>query len=182
MSVIAVKKTRESIVLAGDSISVSKGFIKRIANEKLTKEPNEESKIMNNVKLFQSPEQGLMIGSVGWVMQTSFIQIYSKYHQPKGSDTDNILDYFCDFYKWAKEKDERFEPSNEYIICFKDNVFKLSDAYLVEEIHDHDAIGVGESFALTALELGKSPKEAVEIACKLCLYCSLPVVELVKFI
>lgn len=184
MSVIAVRKYSDRIEFAADSISVSKGFIKRVAESSLSKgSDNDKNLIMDNVKLFESPDQGLVIGSVGWVMQTTFLQMYSKYHKPKGIDLDDILEYICDFYAWAKSKDSSFaEIGNEYIICFENQLFKITDRYLVEKIPEYDAIGVGEPFALTALSLGKSPKEAVQVANKLCLYCCDPVHELTKLI
>ena len=47
----------------------------------------------------------------------------------------------------------------------------------VNEINEYAAIGAGEDFALAALYLGHSAKEAVKTACELSAFVAEPIVE-----
>ncbi len=54
------------------------------------------------------------------------------------------------------------------------HVFEI-ESFFVQEITDFAAIGAGRDFALAALHLGHDARKAVEVACKLSVYCEVPV-------
>jgi ATP-dependent protease HslVU (ClpYQ) peptidase subunit len=167
MSVVAAKKYPDRLVFASDSIRVS-GYLKE------TRRMSADEK----GKLFEVND--LVIGSVGYTMELSFMQLFARNHRPAHPTIEAVLDFMVEFYRWAKGKDETFGRRNEYLIGMDGEIFRVSDSYLVERISEFSAIGAGEHFALTAMYLDKSPEEAVEIANQLCIYCSSPVQTITK--
>jgi len=162
MSVVAVRKYPDRLMFAADSIRVS-GYLKethRVAGQ-------------NMAKLFELND--LIIGGVGLSMELSFMRMYARTHKPKAANTEAMLDFVVDFYSWAASKDGNFGRNSEYLIGFENEVFRVADGYLIDQINEFSAIGAGEHFALTAMYLDKSPKEAVEIANELCVFCAPPV-------
>jgi ATP-dependent protease HslVU (ClpYQ) peptidase subunit len=167
MSVVAAKKYPDKLVFAADSIRVS-GYL------------TETSRVIGKEqgKLFEVND--MIIGSVGYVMELSFMQLFARNHKPAAATVEGVLDFIVEFYGWAKKKDDSFCRRNSYLIGIEEQIFRVCDSYLVETINEFSAIGAGEHFALTAMYLEKSPQEAVEIANELCVYCSAPVNTVVK--
>jgi ATP-dependent protease HslVU (ClpYQ) peptidase subunit len=64
--------------------------------------------------------------------------------------------------------------NSAFLVAYKQKVFFI-DNYFVQEINDYYAIGVGMDYALAALYLGASVKEAIEVACHLSIFCEKPV-------
>ncbi|MBW4611696.1 MAG: hypothetical protein KME21_00125 [Desmonostoc vinosum HA7617-LM4] len=162
MSVVAAKKYSDKLEFAADSIRVS-GYL------------TENSRVTGDEqgKLFEVND--MIIGSVGYVMELSFMQIFARNHKPSAPTVEAVLDFVVEFYGWAKKKDDNFGRKNSYLIGLEGEIFRISNSYLVEKINEFSAIGAGQHFALTAMYLDKNPKEAVEIANELCVYCSGPV-------
>ena len=75
------------------------------------------------------------------------------------------------------EKREQFASQNEYLIAFEGKCF-VSIYGDVEEVKDFCAVGAGMAYAFAALYLGHTPKEAVEVACKLSAKVCEPIIEL----
>ena len=169
MSVVAARKYPDKLVFASDSIRVS-GHLK------------ETSRVTGGEqgKLFEV--NNMIIGSVGYVMELSFMQIFARNHRPAAATVEAVLDFIVEFYAWAKSKDDGFGRKNEYLFGIEGNIFRIIDSYLVEKLSEFGAIGAGEHFALTAMYLDKTPEEAVEIANELCVYCSGPTNVITKAI
>lgn len=167
MSVVAAKKYSDRLVFAADSIRVS-GYL------------TENYRVVGDEqgKLFEVND--MIIGSVGYIMELSFMQIFARNHKPSAPTVEGVLDFMVEFYGWAKKKDDSFGKRNRYLIGIEDGIFRVCDSYLVEKINEFSAIGAGEHFALTAMYLDKTPQEAVEIANELCVYCSPPVNVITK--
>jgi ATP-dependent protease HslVU (ClpYQ) peptidase subunit len=167
MSVVAAKKYPDKLEFAADSIRV---------NGSLT----ETSRVTGDEqgKLFEIND--MIIGSVGYVMELSFMQIFARNHKPSAATIEAVLDFIVEFYGWAKKKDDGFGRKNSYLIGIEGEIFRVSNSYLVEKINEFSAIGAGQHFALTAMYLEKSPQAAVEIANELCVYCSAPVNLIIK--
>lgn len=163
MSVVAARKYSDKLVFASDSIRVS-GFYRKETQRVAGHEQG---------KLFEV--NGLIIGSVGYIMELNFMQMFARNHKPAAPTTESVLDFMLEFYGWAKSKDDGFGKRNEYLIGFENEIFRLVDTYLVEKINEFSAIGAGEDFALTAMYLDKNPEEAVHIANQLCIFCSDPI-------
>ena len=162
MSVVAARRYPEELVFASDSIRVSGAF--RRENTRVA--GHEQG------KLFQVND--LVIGSVGLVMELSFMQIFARNHKPAAPTTESVLDFMLEFYRWSKAKDESFNRINDYLIGTEGEIFRVCDGYLVEKINEFAAIGAGEDFALTAMYLDKTPEEAINISNELCVYCAGP--------
>jgi ATP-dependent protease HslVU (ClpYQ) peptidase subunit len=164
MSVVAARRYDNRLDFASDSIRICGNL-------------TESSRIAGHEqgKLFEV--NGMVIGSVGSIMELSFMQIFSKNHKPSAPTVESVLDFLLEFYSWAKNKDDSFARKNEYLIGFEREIFRICDSYLVEKINEFSAIGAGEHFSLTAMHLGKSPYESVEIANQLCVYCTGPVIS-----
>lgn len=169
MSVVAARKYPDRLVFASDSIRVS-GYLK------------ETSRVTGGEqgKLFEV--NNMIIGSVGYIMELSFMQIFARNHRPAAATVEAVLDFVVEFYAWAKSKDDGFGRKNDYLLGIEGEIFRVSDSYLVEKISEFSAIGAGEHFALTAMYLDKTPQEAVEIANELCVYCSGPINVITKAI
>ena len=86
------------------------------------------------------------------------------------------IDLIVEFADWKKEKTEVGGISNGYIICLDNTAYYIQN-YLVERITTFEAIGAGMDFALTAMALGHSAKEAVQVAIDLSVYCEAPIIE-----
>lgn len=168
MSVVAARKYSDKLVFAADSICVSGYFLKE--TERVT--GGERGKLfeVNN----------MIIGSVGYTMELSFMQIFARNHSPAAPTVEAVLDFMLEFYSWAKGKDSEFGRKNDYLIGLDSEIFRISDSYLVQKINEFSAIGAGEHFALTAMYLDKSPEEAVKIANELCIYCADPINVITK--
>jgi ATP-dependent protease HslVU (ClpYQ) peptidase subunit len=168
MSVVAARKYHDKLFFAADSIRVS-GFYRK-----------ETQRVAGHQqgKLFEV--NGLIIGSVGYIMELNFMQMFARNHKPTAATTDSVLEFMLEFYGWAKAKDNEFGKRNEYLIGIENEIFRVVDTYLVEKINEFSAIGAGEDYALTAMYLDKNPEEAVQIANVLCVFCSDPVNVITK--
>ena len=167
MSVVAARHYPDRLVFAADSIRIA-GLLK--TTSRVTGQ--------EQGKLFEVND--LIIGSVGYVMELSFMQMFARNHKPVDATVEAVLDFMVEFYAWAKAKDDGFSKHNDYLIGIHDRIFRVVDSYLVEKINEFSAIGAGEHFALTAMYLDKTPEEAVEIANELCVYCSGPTQVITK--
>lgn len=158
MSVVAVRVNKDKIEFAADSIVIS-GATKRD----------------NNVKLFEINQ--MIIGGVGYAQETSLLSVFAKTHSPLDNTEKAILDFFFEFGKWKKDLNLGFDSENIYIFGYKGKAFYVQNLY-VREVTDYEAIGAGRDYALSALYLKHSAKEAVKVACELSCYVSEPIITL----
>ncbi|MEZ4703154.1 MAG: hypothetical protein R2834_22695 [Rhodothermales bacterium] len=160
MSVVACRILESGgYEIASDSISV-RGF---------TQTKSDNSKFS---KLFE--ENGLVIGGVGSAKEIALMQLYCRTHKPSAADESAFLEFISEFVSWKKDKTNENGIDNVYLMGFNGKVFHI-EGWLIEEITTYEAIGAGMSFALAALFLGKTPKEAVEVAIELSIYCEGPI-------
>lgn len=158
MSVVAVKIEKSKIVICADSIvSIGGG-----AQEKIS-----------GVKLQQIDD--IVIGVVGMMEEATLMFLYARNHKPLSANEYDIVEWISEFQTWAKAKTTYvFTFGSSFIIVYQKKAFVI-EGFMVREIKDFYAIGAGQNFAITALHLCKSAKEAVEIACELSIYCEKPV-------
>lgn len=121
-------------------------------------------------------QNGIICGAVGTVEESAMFQLFCSTHAPEHSDTPGILSFMGEFSDWKKKKTDDCKLENDYILVVNGRCFDIR-RWCITEVDKYDAIGAGQDFAMTALHLGHTAKEAVEITCKLCVYCSLPVIE-----
>ena len=163
MSVVAVKNYEDKIIIAADSIMCSgstninfaKGFSKLI-------EIND-----------------MIMGAVGTANEASLMWLYMNTHKPNGSTEKDILEFIAEFSNWKTKYNDSNQVNNLYILIYQNKIFSISGLF-VTQIDSYLAIGAGEDYALTALYLGHSPKEAVKVACDLSCWVAEPIVEIIK--
>jgi ATP-dependent protease HslVU (ClpYQ) peptidase subunit len=159
MSVVCAKVYDDKVVMAADS-QVTWG-----------------SHIKNNIGFSKIKEiNGIIIGAVGNCDEASLMYQYAKTHKPDNSNEKDVLEFIAEFAKWKKDYDGNNTINNHYLLIYDGNLFYI-EGILVNEINDFAAIGSGFSFALTALFLDKSPKEAVKVTCKLDCFVGEPIIE-----
>jgi ATP-dependent protease HslVU (ClpYQ) peptidase subunit len=156
MSVVAVRVEKDKITIGADSILVN-GY---------TQEKDKQAKLFQN--------EWMVVGDVGEAQEGALFQIFSKTRKPREASNDGITEYLFDFFQWKREKTESTELVNSYIIVFGGKAFNVEGFY-VKEITDYMAIGAGMDFALAALYLGSSVKDAIKTACHLSILCEEPI-------
>lgn len=164
MSVIVGKVYEDKIVMAADS-QVTESYHTKSTSQDFTK-----LKEINN----------MIIGTSGACSEASLLYYFMETHMPASEKEKDIHSFFIEFidYKnrFFKENDLN---KNCYLLVFKGHLFAIHYDCFVKEIKDFTAIGCGRDFALAALHLGHSPKEAVKVACELDCYVAEPIIEYV---
>ncbi|MEM7064409.1 MAG: hypothetical protein AAF572_14740 [Cyanobacteria bacterium P01_B01_bin.77] len=163
MTVIAARKTKDAITFASDSILVA-GYLKATDKE-----------VIYN-KLFQQNE--MVIGSTGTGYEGTMMELFSRNHRPVDGSRLSVIDFFVEFREWINKRDTGHSPENDYLIAYDKKLFRTYGGLDIYEVPEFEAVGAGEDFAKAALHLGHTPREAVEVACKLSIYCSEPISEI----
>ena len=163
MSIIAVKRYEDGFEIASDSITI-RGYTQTIDTT-------------NNAKLFSY--DNLTIGSSGSSKEIQLFRMFLKTHKVANNSEEAILDLLSSFSNWKYEKTGDCSIDNHYIICI-DNVPYAIEEYLVEEVISYEAIGAGLDFALTALHLGHTVEDSVQVAIDLSIYCESPIIKIIK--
>ena len=158
MSVVAAKVYDDRIEIAADSIIVT-GDMKRAG-------------------IFSKLEHinDMIIGACGVAREIALMWQFAKTHKPESATERDILTFIVEFLKWKRDFGGGTDIENTYIIVYQGKLFEVEDTF-VNQIKDYIAIGAGMYFATAALYLGKSPTEAVDVACKLNCYVSEPIVS-----
>ena len=161
MTVIAVKRTKNKIIIGSDS-QTTRGRNK-FGDTKKVMYPNAS-------KIFEV--NGMVIGCAGNVVGNALMSVFAKTHQPKIPIEDDVIAFMVEFNEWAKKQDKDFNfRGNHFFIVFKKVVFEVMDGLLVREVGKFSAIGSGMFLALGALYYNKTIKEAVQVAKEYDLYC-----------
>ena len=161
MSVVAVKKTDKKIKIAADSISV-RGWTRT-------------EKTIKKAKLFEV--NGIIAGGVGLASENLLLENFCLTHKPHQATEREVLNFFIEFNNYLKDLGMS-GYSNGFIFCYKGKAFLIEQNLYVNEVNEYAAIGAGEDFALAALYLGHSAKEAVKVACELSAFVAEPIIEL----
>lgn len=154
MTVLAVKNYKDRIVFAADSCC----FIK-------------ESKRDNIDKIIQVND--IVFMSSGTLSELNFFELFCSTRKPESSKRLDILRFFIDFRKWQIEtlnvSFDEYIINNTYIIYFDKKLYKVERDLLITEVKEGGYItgGYGHVEARTAMYLGHSPKEAIEVCVKL---------------
>lgn len=167
MSVAAVKIFNDKIVIGADT--------------QITFSDGQHKKSIENAKLWHG--KYLTFACVGNVAEFSQFSIYCEKNEHRFSSIVDIssrsfvLNYFCFFMKWRANK-LGLEDSSlvcSYILVFNERVFLVDGDMYITEIKDFIAIGSGMDYAATALTLGSTVEVAIDVACKLCVFCQPPI-------
>jgi ATP-dependent protease HslVU (ClpYQ) peptidase subunit len=163
MSVVAVKVKKDKIVIGADSILVS-GWTQE--KDKLAK--------LNKVN-------GMVIGDVGDAQEGGLFLVYCKTRKPREASVDALVEFMSEFQDWMNNKIGETKLTNQYVIILDRKAFMM-EGFFIKEVTDYTAIGAGMDFALSALYLGNSVKEAIKASCHLSVYCEEPIniIEITK--
>lgn len=159
MSVVAVRKEKSKIIIGADSIRISGWGTQQ--KDKLA-------------KLFRVSKE-MVLGTVGDAAMSSLFREFLKNHLPKANTEYGwtmLVSEFADYLNTLKNA-PKFEESSS-IVVYQQKIFFLN-GYFIHEVSDYYAIGAGTDYALAALYLGASVKEAIEAACHLSIFCEKPV-------
>ena len=156
MSVVAVKIKKDKIVIGADSIIVS-GWTQE--KDKLAK--------LNEVN-------GMVIGDVGDAQEGGLFLVYCKTRKPREASVDALVEFMSEFQDWMNNKIGETKLTNQYVIVLDGKAFMM-EGFFIKEVTDYTAIGAGMDFALSALYLGNSVKEAIKASCHLSVYCEEPI-------
>ena len=156
MSVVAVKVKKDKIVIGADSILVS-GWTQE--KDKLAK--------LNEVN-------GMVIGDVGDAQEGGLFLVYCKTRKPREASVDALVEFMSEFQDWMNNKIGETKLTNQYVIVLDGKAFMM-EGFFIKEVTDYTAIGAGMDFALSALYLGNSVKEAIKASCHLSVYCEEPI-------
>ncbi len=158
MSVTVVEVKKNKIVLVADSIRVRGYTQEKVNNAKIKK--------VNDVFGF---------ACCGTAKELELFFLFCQSRQPRAADSTALVEFMCEFQEWLLKKTGVWTAlENTYLVVFNGHAFSFQDFYCVEVLTS-ECHGAGEDYALTAMHLGKSAKEAVEVACELCVYCEQPV-------
>ena len=160
MSVVACKILPNGYEIASDSISI------RAWTQSKARENTKFS------KLFEVND--IVIGSVGYAEESSLLQIFCSTRKPSDASESAILEFMSEFSSWKKGKAEKSGLDNAYLVGFGGKVFSIN-GWFIQEVLKYEAIGAGMNFALAALYLDNSAKDAVKVACELSIFCEEPI-------
>jgi len=166
MSVVAVRKKGGNITIGADSIRIT-GW-----------GTQEKDKL---AKLFRVSND-MIVGTVGSAAIHSLFREFLKNHLPKSNSEYGWTTLMSEFSSYLNDlKNAPKLETSAFLVVHKQKVYFI-DSYFVREINDYYAIGAGMDYALAALYLGASVKEAIETACHLSIFCEKPanVIEVKK--
>lgn len=164
MTIIAVKKEVDKISIAYDS--------------KITRDNEKVDDSIELDKVIQYED--LYIAVAGATNENILLKEYlAETTIPKTQGLTFVIELMKNYFDFFRRITED-KPESEYIIIKDKRIFFVgADFCNIWEVKDFISIGSGRIYGITALHLGKTPKEAVCIACKLDSYCELPVKEIV---
>ncbi len=159
MSVVAVKKNGGRITIGADSIRITGWGTQQ--KDKLA-------------KLFRVSKD-MIVEPVGDAAIHSLFREFLKNHLPKSNTEYGWTCLMSEFTSYLNDlKNAPKLENSAFLVVYKQKVFFI-DSYFVHEINDYYAIGAGMDYALAALYLGASVKEAIEAACHLSIFCEKPI-------
>ena len=111
MSVVAVKVTKEKIVIGADSILVSHGT---------TQEKDKFAKL-NKVN-------DIIVGDVGDAQEGGLFLMFCRTRKPREASIEAIIEFMSEFQDWMKSKTDESKLANEYILII-DNLILIYTKY-----------------------------------------------------
>lgn len=157
MSVVAVKVSKDKIVIGADSQSTSYWHNKNSTN-----------------KVYKISDE-FVIGGVGYTSHNQMMSMFCETNKPAGNRKRDILEFFVQFHEHMKKKDTDYRPHNSWLLAFSGKAFWVTDDLLIDEVNDYHTIGSGMEYARAGLYLDKTVEESIKIACDLTVFCGEPI-------
>lgn len=158
MTTIAATISDKKIVLAADSITVVG--------------TTQVQKTLKRSKLFKGSD--CIVAGTGYASETSLLELYCKDHNIGSGGPLRVLEFLTEFANWKDSKSGEKSVSNSYLIGHKSGLFQ-TNGLSVFEVDTFVSDGHGMDYALTALHLGYSARESIEISCEIDVFSQLPV-------
>lgn len=156
MSIIAVRKVNGQFEIAADSIDVWNGTFRKSGEAKLWR---------------VTPH--LAVGSAGHSSIGTLMRVFIKHKLPRKNTLDGWLEFAKSFRDHIKPYELKMED-NSFLLVYRNTAWMLNGLH-VSRVRRHEAVGAGRAYALAALHLGYSAREACEVACDHCIHCARPV-------
>ena len=159
MSVIAVRKYDDKIIIASDTQTTWGGY-------KIESNNKTDAQMSNHGKLTKVND--MIIGSAGQCSHIALFEIFAKTHKPKTATRDDVLDWFFEFKEWVRVKAavNYAELSLSFILVIENKVFSVYSWGEVVMQNDFASVGSGMWLAIGAMEIGADPIKAVQVASK----------------
>jgi ATP-dependent protease HslVU (ClpYQ) peptidase subunit len=128
--------------------------------------------VLQDGKLIVLPD--IIVGGAGYGSHNNHMAVYLTSHKPQSSEKRDILQFFVEFNQWCDKMIKNFESQNCWLLAYDGRLTSVTYDLSVN-YHDYWAVGSGWEYARTALHLGKTVEEAIEVACELTIFCAPPI-------
>lgn len=147
-----------------------------VADSRVSQGDMRVDQTVTSPKIFEGVDT--IIASAGLLSEASLFSLFARDHSigPAGGEL-RILEWLLEFSEWKDMKTKNEKIENGYLIGHQSGLYKVLELS-VFPIKKYAAIGCGVYYALTALHLGKTVFEAVEIACDLDAFTDRPISSL----
>jgi ATP-dependent protease HslVU (ClpYQ) peptidase subunit len=153
MTVAAVRKYKDKIIIAADS-QTSWGNV---------------GKTLDTIKIIQ--EENFIAACAGSGMDSDLFRAYLRTHKPKAANENDLVDLLSEFVDWKNKRTGQSDISLQTLFIMDSRIFTIWNCGVEERKGEFAAIGCGMFLALGAMEIGADPIKAVEVAIKHDLYC-----------
>ena len=154
MSVIAAKVYPDKIEMSCDSIMLK----------------GDQKSTYDKMRLIDD----LLVGACGDADEIALMFVFAEQYKPKSATVKDMMEYISEFRAYKEGMFNKDTVENEYLIGYQGKLF-LVDRMFVSEVFAYAAIGAASSYALTSLYFGFSTQTAIDAACNLSCYATLPV-------
>jgi ATP-dependent protease HslVU (ClpYQ) peptidase subunit len=117
----------------------------------------------------------------GYVEELNLFQYYALKIEPLPKDTDDLIMYMSDFYKFRDEHTDKLVSKNNeslsgssFLLIYQGKAFYISDL-LIEEVLTWKVMGDGDVIAAGALDICHDVRKAAKVACKFVTSCGPPI-------
>ena len=152
MTVIAVRKTNDKIIIASDS-----------------QQTRRDNKTLDASKIIKY--NNCIAGCAGNSLDIALFAMFLRTHIPKGSTDEDIIDFLSEFVDWKQKKTKEGDYVSSIILITDNRIFNIYKYAILNTDKEFTAIGSGMFCALGAMKMGAMPKKAVETAIEYDLYC-----------
>ena len=159
MTTIAARIKDNKIELAADSIIV-RGTLR-------------VQEGLGNSKIFDGLD--CVVASTGLLSESSLFELFCRDHSIGKGNHLRVLEFLSEFSRWKENNGSDNIVDNNYIIGHKSGLYR-THGLSVLKVDKYCADGHGMDYAEAGLHLGKSAKDAVQLACELDVYTNGPVI------
>lgn len=158
MTVIAAKVCDDTILFAADRQVTIGGWRKHVDGE------------LSISKIVSVNE--MTIGGCGQFAHSLWLFGYARNHKPLEATELDVSQFMLEYGSWMRQKQGEFRNENQFLMAYRDALFLIESDLGVFRVPGFASVGSGSHYATAAMHLGHTPREAVEVASALDIYCS----------